>query len=253
MCGNEHDKVHHHDSTIIDEIRWQVTWTLAFPTLLAFDVYCDEASAKFLRVVAFHEIIHEEQQSAVNQQFQIDSMNWSDSLGYGEITCKTVFHVISWLQEFQPEFSPTHVVDLGSGNGKVILANSIAYPFKHLLGMEIVDHLHHQAMKHWKRWKERFILPTLTNVRDQHMDFQGADFTLDPSKIHNADLIWIHATVFEPKLLQTLQNICEGCKTGTYFIIVSQPFKTGGGIHNVAEFLLEMNWGQARVCIQQKQ
>lgn len=255
MCDEEHDKVHHHDSTLVDEIGWQVTWTKAFPTLLAFDVYCDEESAKFLRVLAFHEIIHQEQQqaTATRQQFHIESINWSDSLGYGEITCEAVFQVISWLQQWQPKFSPTHVVDLGSGNGKVLLANSIAFPFKHLLGMEILHHLHHQAKDHWKRWKERFVLPTLTNIQDQCIEFQRADFTLDPSKIHNADLIWIHATVFEPKLLQTIQNICEGCKTGTYFILVSQPFKNGNGIQTLAEFLLDMNWGQASVCIQQKQ
>lgn len=235
-------------------IGWQVTWSKAFPTLLAFDVYCDEAA--HLCVIAYQEIIrHKKHQQSANRQDHENAESiecWSDSLGYGEITCETVFQLISWLQEFQQDFCPARVMDLGSGNGRVILASSIAYPFEQLIGMEIVPHLHDDAMEYWRFWSERYICPTLLTARQQRIEYKLADFTLDPSRIHNSDFIWIHATVFGPNLILKLQELCEGCKSGTYFVVISMPLKVGGGIVTIKECLMDMSWGKARVFIQKR-
>jgi hypothetical protein len=234
----------------VDEIGWQVMWTKAFPTLLAFDVYCDELTASHLRVIAYHEIIDQKQESAPEKANMERIDEWSDSLGYGEITCQTVFQVISWLQEHQPDFSPKSVVDLGSGNGRVIIAASLAYPFEKLLGMEIVPHLHNDAMDYWRIWNERFASPAKN--RHQRIDYHLADFTLDPSKIHDSDLIFIHATAFGPSLMMKLQELCGGCRSGTCFVVVSQPLIVGREIRTIKEFRMKMSWGEAMVCIQQK-
>jgi hypothetical protein len=234
--------------SVVYEISWQVMWTKAFPTLLSFHLYCDEPTAPHLRVIAYHEIIDPRQESAPEQTDHVDE--WSDSLGYGEITCQTVFQVISWLQEHRPDFSPKSVVDLGSGNGRVIIAASLAFPFEKSIGIEIVPHLHNEAMNNLRIWNERSV--SLTNNGQQRLHYHLADFTLDPSKIHDSDLIIIHATVFRPSLMMKLQELCGGCQSGTYFVVVSQPLIVGRGIRTINEFRMEMSWGEAMVCIQQK-
>jgi hypothetical protein len=138
-------------------------------------------------------------------------------------------------------------VDLGSGNGNVLLAASLARQVSQAIGLEILPHLHDQAMDNVEHWK--LLDKSVTEVEWR---FACADFTVDRDWIRRADLVFIHATVFEDSLLQTLNSLCQECRPGTVFCLISRPLKEEGGIRSVAEFQLDMSWGIATVFLQQK-
>jgi hypothetical protein len=229
------------------EVAWTRKWCCAFPTLLP--VYAANADLS-LQILAFDEIFHSSSASsrcaAKHSQALEPTKLLENSLGYGEITAHTVFRVMEWIHKHENGWQPNVCVDLGSGNGLVLFATALAHPFRFLRGMEIIRDLHEEAVDNLRRWNER-------SVDNTRFDFLCTDFTLDRSLVSDAHLVWVHATVFEQDLMDSVQRLCESCSRGTYFIMVSKALKVKNGIVTQASLQLGMDWGQATVYIQTKE
>ena len=73
---------------------------------------------------------------------------------------------------------------------------------------------------------------------------------LDPEP----DVILIHATLFDNDLVAVCQLLCESCKAGCFFVMVTKELRTGDrtGIETLKVEQHAMSWGNATVYIQRK-
>jgi hypothetical protein len=210
--------------------------------------------------------------------------SWTQSLGYGEICPETVLRILQRIPHLFGDHQDQNdkgqkvltVADLGSGNGKVLLTAALGLSVGRAIGIEIAPSLHAQALKkyedHWKYWDagcstiststtDSTTGPTTDSTTGSTTvwEWKCADFTVDTEWVELADLIFIHATVFEQALMDQLNVLCQGCRSGTLFCMVSQPLNTtscsdggAGSIKTIDEVHLDMNWGQATVYLQRK-
>jgi Histone methylation protein DOT1 len=242
----------------IESIGWIVLWCKAFPSLLE-ELCEDEDLLHRLRPLAWESIFPEHMFATksvdTNSSTKICSTPqlWNESLGYGEILPETVFLIMHWLKvndhlkRFQ--CSRCTIFDLGSGEGKTILASALCCCHRknanNFVGLEILPLLDQKARDRLQKWNEEFHsrIPIL---------FECDDFTKHSSRIVlNADLIWIHATVFEDALWDRVQSICHDCKEGTLFVLISKPL-VGNHIETLLSARLPMTWGEGMVFVQRK-
>jgi len=263
-------------------LEWRVTWILAFPTLVTElfalprterelelnSVGCsvDEDSWQWLlaykvleeayrRSYKSKEIFNPDVGNHICQTTLLNSP-WSGSLGYGEITEGTVFRITQWIQRHHAlhycqaiREREWCIVDLGSGTGRVLQAAAVCCGnVSRLIGLEIVPRLHEQALGRRRVWKEYDMM--IPNDRSL-IDLRCSDFTSDRDWIREADLVFVHATVFEKLLMERLALLSEQCRPGTYFCLVSQPL-CSDKIDTIDEMSLEMDWGRGSVIIQQR-
>jgi hypothetical protein len=249
----------------IDELEWTVTWCCAFPTLLADDCFCDYKTdsaflAAPLRSLAWRSLFpddtiastttnHHDQTTTTTTTTTTTVENcWSESLGYGEIVPETVFKVIEWIQTHCNDNNLTTIFDLGSGDGKVLLATALCVSHACLVGIEIVPALHEQAIQRYQRWNE-----TCSNSSNT-VEFFCCDFTMNkPWITRTANLIWIHGTVFGDDLFAVVANdICYACQPGTIFVMISRPLPNTDVVETLFEQMLSMSWGVGMVYVQRR-
>jgi len=185
------------------------------------------------------------------------------NLTYGEIHPKSIAWCIQyicshyWLSNGSP-FTGGTIVDLGSGNGKALLAASLMHPYRQAVGIEIVPSLHHAA---------RYLLETTIGNEYLFLDQRqgttifttlNGDLTcVDTKFLDDADTILVHATMFDNNLMNHIHRLCRACKDGTYFIMISQCLvndRNSQVIHfeTIMEVELSMSWGKTCVFIQRK-
>lgn len=252
------------------ELEWRITWCLAFPTLVPCDIFVDDTDETTWQLVAFQEIFsptsHESKSELSFDFFE------NASLGYGEIAYNSVFTIIEWIKEdgWNPvcENTGTLLIDLGSGNGRILFAAALAHNFDKAVGVEIQPELHQDAMENLDKWNQRQLY-IVDNQRHDEVtmhktifDFYCDDFTRNKFRdmLSEAQLVFIHATVFDETLMECVNEMCHGCcALGTYFVMVTKPlcstctlgsrFST---ISTRAKLQLAMSWGEATVYIQRK-
>mmetsp|Transcript_16545 Transcript_16545/g.46260 ORF Transcript_16545/g.46260 Transcript_16545/m.46260 type:complete len:317 (+) Transcript_16545:23-973(+) len=279
------------------QLIWTITWTKAFPTLLPQQVYYTNdapqsfSSAATWQKLAFDSIFSLAIDHVTNRTSMAsngfmndrDQESMENSLGYGEITPESVMRIMAVLQEMNvlnrriipassleesPVLSSNHsdtkaetidtIIDLGSGNGRVLFAASLCcHPMvRRAIGLEILESLHAEAVRNLELWHRQQQQQQQHTTSDTVFDLRCADFTQHANTIvATRALIFIHATVFNDALMQKLQNICERCQGGTVFICVSKCLEATmrSGIQTLRKLQLEMNWGEATVYVQRKQ
>jgi hypothetical protein len=279
-----------------EELGWCITWTLAFPTLLTSFRFGSREDGIVWQRLALHVIFGSSMTESMGRSaasmtptFSLPTtstapFSWTHSLGYGEICLNTVLRILQRIphpfgnhqdQDLngKPQKALT-VADLGSGNGKVLLTAALGLSVGRAIGIEIAPSLHAQAVinyeEHWKYWDadcsaiststtDSTTGSTTCNGSTTDWEWKCSDFTEDTEWVELVDLIFIHATVFEKALMDQLNVLCQGCRSGTYFCMVSQPLNTtscsdgaAGSIETIDEVHLDMNWGQATVYLQRK-
>jgi hypothetical protein len=295
LADNNADNGNHVVSSVgpsAEELGWCITWTLAFPTLLtSFSFGSWEDNIVWQRL-ALHVIFGSSMTESMGRSAasmtptfsppptSTTPFSWTHSLGYGEICPESVLRILQRI----PHLFGNHqnkdqhgkqqkiltVADLGSGNGKVLLTAALGLSIGRAIGIEIAPSLHAQAVtnyeEHWKYWDagcstiDTSTTDSTNTGSTTVWEWKCADFTLDTEWVELVDLIFIHATVFEPALMEQLNVLCQGCRSGTYFCMVSQPLNTArcsdaggaGSIETIDEVHLDMNWGQATVYLQRK-
>jgi hypothetical protein len=300
LADNNADNGNHVVSSVgpsAEELGWCITWTLAFPTLLTSFTFGSREDNIVWQRLALHVIFGSSMTESMGRSAasmtptfsppptSTTPFSWTHSLGYGEICPESVLRILQRI----PHLFGNHqnkdqhgkqqkiltVADLGSGNGKVLLTAALGLSIGRAIGIEIAPSLHAQAVtnyeEHWKYWDAGCSTidtstTDSTNTGSTNTgsttvwEWKCADFTLDTEWVELVDLIFIHATVFEPALMEQLNVLCQGCRSGTYFCMVSQPLNTArcsdaggaGSIETIDEVHLDMNWGQATVYLQRK-
>jgi SAM-dependent methyltransferase len=228
-------------------IAWHISWTRAFPTL---------AKTLFPGEIEWHEIawlviqghLDDRVVGKEEEESTQSSIPWQkESLGYGEVTPKAVIEILNFLRSKSLLLQEDSIIaDLGSGNGRVLLAAATASSVQKAIGIEILEPLHVQALANHQEW-DRLNLDSSQTV----FDFKCADFTKDTQWME-AQLVFLHATVFEAELMKVLNELCSQCREGTIFVVVTKRLEATN-IRTVGEMRLEMDWGQATVYVQRLQ
>jgi SAM-dependent methyltransferase len=249
---------------LLDEDAWQ--WQLAYDGVQeAYERGCRNRRTVSSLQIKILDTERGNQEHAMLNHLRVEetaASPWSGSLGYGEITEQTVFEVIHWIQRHHhfdsrqlcyasnPDTKTERswcVVDLGSGSGRVLQAAALGcLPVSKVIGLEIVPALHQQALDRRAVWQE-VDMETGTVA----LDFRCSDFTADTDWIEAADLVFVHATVFENALMEQVNRYCARCRPGTYFCLVSRPLRAAG-IELLHEMSLQMDWGRGGIFIQQR-
>ena len=256
----------------LKNLLWKITWTLAFPTLVPKLVFTDEHEHDVTwQQLAWHALtsLHTRSTKGPKGTERLTSVDghvtakpvytpcdhdWKDSVGYGEIKPSVVLALLHWLweqQQTRPDLKlPDHpcIVDLGSGNGKVLMAACLSsFCVSKAIGIELLHPLHLQAVENCQHYKS-----VDWSLSEPEWDLCCADFTIEKDWIGHADVVFIHATVFEDDLREVLNSLCQTCRPGTVFCLVSWSLREVNGIRSIADFQLDMDWGLATVYLQQK-
>jgi hypothetical protein len=215
-----------------------------------------------------------------NEQRYFNYENHSNNLQYGEILPHTIFSILNLLlqphhqdQQGVPttNFNSTmlkNVVDIGSGDGTLLLAMSILHPFHNAVGIEIVPSRHEEALQNLKLWNTHHRYCSSSNINTTSFTFLLQDFKL-PSTftdqiLCDANIVVVHATAFDEALLACIeQRLAEQCASGTWFVMVSKPLgrRCGNKIKDNARDIFPcwkilhhgwMDWGCGTIFIQRK-
>lgn len=282
---SKHLNHHHHHPPSVDSLVWSITWCQAFPTLCSTRIYSygSEQGNAVWHWLAFSTIFHDNNPENDDDEWKHsrDKSDMADSRGYGEITPRAVLFIMERISSIMQSDSNvvrldgkrktnknSVVMDLGSGNGRVLMAASLAHPFQKAIGIEIVPELHQEALENLERWNQFQFLPQQLQQYPSGVDvdvdeeaskttileFICGDFRDSSFEIASADLIFCHATVFNPSLMAALQQLCDACERGTLFVMVTKPLQesSDNNIQTLEEWQLRMNWGEATVYIQKK-
>ena len=195
----------------------------------------------------------------------------TNSLGYGEIVPQTIIRAIHQIKNYSngclsldtcneqnyllKTGGKSKVVDLGSGTGRVLFAAALTHSFAYAVGIEIVHGLHAQALQNWKRWNENELIGASRVIEPgTKFHFICGDMAEYQDMIDDASLVIVHATLFDEKLMDVVQQLCESCFSGdaacsTWFVMVSKPLR-GPRFETLSVEHCRMSWGYACVYIQ---
>lgn len=258
------------------QLEWRILWCKAFPTLLPCHNFIDDNDCVW-QSIAYDELFSTQKQKNAEAEPTFDFFS-NMSLGYGEITPRAVFAIMDWIkqdddwqaaactneEEANNIDGNSVVVDLGSGNGRILFAAALAFPFSKAIGLEILPELHQEALHNLDVWRERHVGTNSGNHLHSktEFDFRCADFTKHGDLLSAAKLVFIHATVFDDNLMKKVHALCHTyCSVGTYFVMVTKPLclsHTTEKSHNhtvivtCAQMQLPMSWGEATLYIQRK-
>ena len=148
-------------------------------------------------------------------------------------------------------------MDLGSGNGKAVVAAAYAMPFKKLIGVEYLENLHEIALGVKKQFDEKFE----AHKREKSDLFKG--FNKPDLQFLNMDFLnfsWVDATVifcnstcFSADLLKKINFKLEECAPNTVFISFTKKLPNTSNKWEVREgFKRVFGWGTATIYLHRK-
>ena len=273
----------------VSSLIWTLPWIRAFPTLLhemflypnnQIDADCDCDYKHQLVETAYYSIFNDDncanESNATIAGTQCNS--GSLSLGYGEIIPNVVItYIMNIVDRIAVKDKLLHatnicplrlrkILDLGSGSGRVLFAASLAHPFREAVGVEIIPSLHQTALDNLEKWKlhdrascpnrlnDELTFRTKFNFRnDDILNISGYNEGLSDNNsgiADDADVVIVHATLFDSILMDAVNKICSACKSGTHFIMVTKPLRESDQIETVSIEIQQMTWGFATVFLQ---
>lgn len=147
------------------------------------------------------------------------------SLIYGEITFEGLYAL---LLACEPRPGETFF-DLGCGTGKALVAAALQFPFARCVGVELLPGLCEAA----RRVLHEAKLPRIELIEGDLFDIE----------LHTPGIVFVHATCFEPELMERLAEKLETAPTGTRIILVSQ-LMPGGRFEHLGQRSCQMEWGE---------
>ncbi len=148
--------------------------------------------------------------------------------------------------------------DIGSGTGKPCCAAAAVFPFKKVVGIEILESLHATALDIQKKWTAEAV-SALQAVRgggkeeETVLEFVQGDFTnlalCDWPR--EADICVCNSTCFDDALMEKLAALAAGMKQGSFFVTLTKKLPSSDW-KVLDETLYMMSWGGATVVTQQK-
>lgn len=283
------------DSLEISYILWSISVCQSYPTHFIQLLFIKDEKMKengitknhqcydscvippYLSTIAFHSIfpnparalttaksnIKQEQKKSFsfNSESEKNTIPCS-SLTYGEILPESIIETIHWIKSnknisvFRHNFGGK-VIDLGSGNGKVLFASCTNHIFSDAYGVEISYDWHMEALHHLSTWKRNHAFYDEQNIHSDLTTCTKFHFVNDDILSQNTnnllidvDVIIIHGTLFDDDLFHAIEkNIQRYCTIGTIVISITKPL---GYLDTLSVQNKRMNWGSTNVFIQQK-
>jgi hypothetical protein len=132
----------------------------------------------------------------------------------------------------------------GSGTGRVVLAASFLFPFKKLVGIEILEGLHNAACEIETKYSETIkrALPADDPRSQQRIDLHCASF-LDFDWQSDADLVFANSTCFDDALMDSIAEQGIKLRDGTLIVTFTKPLTSPYYQLLYAEQHLQ-SWGQ---------
>ncbi|MEW6366534.1 MAG: hypothetical protein AB1714_18050 [Acidobacteriota bacterium] len=162
------------------------------------------------------------------------------NLGYGEV----MPHALHQILRDMPAREGAVFYDLGSGTGRTLMLAALLFDFPRLVGIEIVEALHQTALAALDRYNHE-IRPGLPAAKQQQtIEFRCAD--LRTEDFSDADVVFVHATCFRPKLMEALARQLERLRPGARVAITSKVI-TSSRFETTRIETYEMDWGATPV------
>ncbi len=134
--------------------------------------------------------------------------------------------------------------DLGSGDGKAMLAIKLCYPQLSVIGIEQVSQLHNIAQQKYHEYLKQHSLKAadfmLTHLQEDFSEFSFID----------ADILFINATALDtswPQILSKLRQLKPGAR-----IIITTKTLPDDTFAKLYEGMEQMSWGLASTYIYEK-
>lgn len=157
------------------------------------------------------------------------------NLVYGEVKIITFLEILNDLSP-APD---TIFYDLGSGCGKQVIAASLAFPFKKVVGVELLSELHEISLKKLSE----------LNLNEQKISFIKQNYF--ETDISDADIILINATCIDTENWQKLTEKLVEAKTTCKLCVITKRIK-----HEAFKLLSQnmelMSWGYATVRLYER-
>lgn len=129
---------------------------------------------------------------------------------------------------------------MGSGTGKAVLTAAVAFDFARVVGIEILPELHQVAERVLARFDDQ-VRPRLPPAR-QRVEVRFVQGDLRAFSISDADVVFIHATCFDPGLVRAVVRKLENAKPGARVISVTQALD-GPRLRFQKTRVHPMDWG----------
>jgi hypothetical protein len=171
------------------------------------------------------------------------------ALVYGEVAFSTLGEVLwSPLCARIPERGACFI-DLGSGTGRGVLAAASLHSFGRLVGVEILEGLHHAALdvaSHYETSVRPTFKPTDPRAHAKIELICGSFLDVDwPSY---ANVVFANSTCFDDDLMASIESQGQGLKDGSLIITLTRPL-TGPYYKLVYCEAHKMSWGEATINI----
>ncbi|CAE8583133.1 unnamed protein product [Polarella glacialis] len=123
------------------------------------------------------------------------------------------------------------VLDLGSGEGRLLQAALEAYPFDVAHGIEIMSLRHQRALLR-------------SCVVESKMRLQLADFRKVPWW-HTPDLrvVFCVANLFDEDLMEEVHVGLGRCQAGVFLVLIGNKLCSGGGLLELRQMPIRTSWG----------
>ena len=147
-----------------------------------------------------------------------------DDITYGELDLPSIAKLLQVLESLDTISLPARprLIDLGSGNGRAVLAMATMRPFALCEGVEISPALHSSALRHQSLF-ESTVRPRLPAERAKVVlrlrcaDMLQADLT-------RADVVFVLSTAFSAgTMAQLFQHAESSMRRGAVLIVADQP------------------------------
>jgi hypothetical protein len=226
------------------------------------DVY-DELCKNFTTQLGF-KASHSSRKSTLESNpilraLSIEGAEKDSSFKYGEILFRPL--AIS-LQKIQYEFNGLKhpgkeiFVDLGSGTGKPCIAAALMYPFKKVIGIEVLKDLCSLSSKLKLRYDNYF----KTNKTKTEVEYICEDI-VRTTCWYDADIVFCNSLIFNKELCNKIADMAVNLKPGAFFISsgnINNP-KYGKETTNFEKYFtsldykfLPYSWGLSSVYIHRR-
>lgn len=169
---------------------------------------------------------------------------------YGEVTIASMARIFDMVYKHRRSNASNifnqakggKFVDLGSGSGIPVFMAAMLHPFDTCHGIEILTTLHDMAIKGKQIWDEKY-----QNRLSSTVQFTCGSITdLSVHDWRDADLVFVNSTCFDNTLIQSVDRLARGLRSGAYIVTLSQQLGADA-FELVTEDRLVMSWGMADV------
>lgn len=163
----------------------------------------------------------------------------TEDLLYGEITFDCWQKIIA---KADPKKDGVFF-DLGSGTGKAVILSHLAYDFKKIVGVELLQGLHDKACEIKENFDTTIKPQILEHTKDRELQFIQKDlFDVD---ISEADLVFLNYPFKNREMFTRLENkLLTELKPGSKIVMIIKIFENKA-LKSLGSQKLQFGWGEA--------